>query len=1348
MFLPLAFYTLVFVSLVLGQQLVVHNSLRWQRPKIARLSQQYFWSVSNKTFALNPVDSSPLADRSPFIRYAASGLPPWLALSENPLSFSGYVPSTIAPSIIPITVTAMFGNFSVQDSFELLVSSAPEPQLALSLSSQFVESNPAISSAFVVNPSSALAPYFSTDTALEDKAGLRIPPGWSFSIGLDALTFSPWPLFYTVTLASGDPLPDWLHYDAVSYTFGGVAPSVSNRSLEIVLSVSDVEGYSTSASDSFWLTVAAHELKLLNATQGILRNATLGDELELYVLDGSEANPLLGEVLWDATPIPLQGIRGVIANDTVLSSHSLSNRGYFASSVILTEVGASLPLQVMDLQGLVVLTQLHLMPVSSFFDIPSQDTLGRIGATMVTNRMFTFRHLYSQPLNLSLSPFVSLRGQDQLRDGTVTLQFTIDSPLPGFDIAIDSNPLTPTSHDFGGAVEAVLVRSIGLDGKRKQPQHRLDATYRREESTFLADLSLSTLFSPKSDSATDPRPSTLNITVKAYSSETRAISRLQFILLFEDEASCSSPERTCLPFPSPTPTADPGSERQSRKAGTIIGVVFACILVLIFVGVCLYIRRRRNLARSNGKKSREKPQPDILESSRNGSTPTMNMPSTLEKGAGGKLVPALTPRKSDGQTPHKWESIRAESEQSKDLAPPSDRSMLGPTSDTSGSRYEEGSAGETDVTRHGRYIAMGPSACDEGSSLQAHASFLHTGRGSAPSSDSEVNSSGNDRRRSVTKEEFFSMIGKSSTKSPQPQTIEDSYPPPLPSKITLNASVTSPMGGSHTSRGLSLDGGAPSPLLVVNGSIKEDQGLHSSYPLAMIQAARQPSDDGGAGFTVGTAVIYPRESRPVGTELLSEGYLGTALATQFEDSSDLHNLSQSLVDHNTGIKQIHEKSSYRASVSVSSMSHPHHGYPRDENPSSSSPVSSGDRSIGSQDTFGQGVVAQETPWRRADFSRARILERSTPQPASAGHHRKAVYFDENRQEQSLSSQDSTESVVLLTTAALAIRSSSGVKRAPSPQSSRSIRCGVSSPLSHFQEENHIPRHGSSSNARLVQFCNEYQYEAGSSNDSEPSSGVRRHSVYQGKREKSQKVMVRGTRGTPPTAWPPVDTREMATVSAISNGSSISHLSCDNEGGNSRGVDIGLLNDSTAALGIHYADHATDLTDNSDPIVVPREADPSASSHHLKPAPPTKRPTQYFDPAESSVSASNSSDPSTDSAVIRHHQGVERVLVGFKESFNFTAPMHFPGLSAGSSSRAHIMSLIGKESPSGSKWHLRAQAVDGGDLPSWLNFDDRGAEFWGIPEGAVGKNGIDVVVLLCKGGSSRLVAQFTLVIVGH
>lgn len=113
--------------------------------------------------------------------------------------------------------------------------------------------------------------------------GVRVPPGWSFSIGLlhpfvyPEGTNENRPIYHSACLEDGSALPQWLGFDSDTVTFNGYSPATSDESetqlFHIKLMASDIDGHSD-VEQGFNLTVGLHSLELrgsvpqLNVTAG------------------------------------------------------------------------------------------------------------------------------------------------------------------------------------------------------------------------------------------------------------------------------------------------------------------------------------------------------------------------------------------------------------------------------------------------------------------------------------------------------------------------------------------------------------------------------------------------------------------------------------------------------------------------------------------------------------------------------------------------------------------------------------------------------------------------------------------------------------------------------------------------------------------------------------------------------------------------------------------------------------------------------------------------------------------------------------------------------------------------
>jgi axial budding pattern protein 2 len=178
------------VAPILAGSVSVQIPVEDQLSLIARVNQPYRWTISSKTF---------LTSNGPLI-YSISRLPKWLIFDPATLSFQG-IPGPKDQGHLELEITATDATKSSASSiFTISVSSRSPPTLHKPISKQLYTSNPSLSSVFLPSPHSAM---LSSGNPV-----LRIPPGWSFSVGFDGSTYQTTSsLFYDARLADGSPLP-------------------------------------------------------------------------------------------------------------------------------------------------------------------------------------------------------------------------------------------------------------------------------------------------------------------------------------------------------------------------------------------------------------------------------------------------------------------------------------------------------------------------------------------------------------------------------------------------------------------------------------------------------------------------------------------------------------------------------------------------------------------------------------------------------------------------------------------------------------------------------------------------------------------------------------------------------------------------------------------------------------------------------------------------------------------------------------------------------------------------------------------------------------------------------------
>ncbi|KDN37807.1 hypothetical protein K437DRAFT_35087 [Tilletiaria anomala UBC 951] len=258
--------------------LTVNNSLASQLPELGHAGQPFQWTFSDNTFTDDSKPNGPPAG----LTYEVDGLPPWCKFDPAQRSFSGTPQNTdLGKSWITLTANDAAAQ-SDSDGFMLSVIRAPAPTLAMPLPQQL----PVASS---LGPANILA-----------DGAQHIPLGWSFSIGFNGDTFTlpdGSDVYLSAKLATGAPLPGWLHFSADTNTFFGVAPTQpgpEGASFDVVMTGSNLPGYG-GPTTSFTIVVSQHALTLGGPLRSV--NATVGDSFRYSIptsglkLDGRQSPP-------------------------------------------------------------------------------------------------------------------------------------------------------------------------------------------------------------------------------------------------------------------------------------------------------------------------------------------------------------------------------------------------------------------------------------------------------------------------------------------------------------------------------------------------------------------------------------------------------------------------------------------------------------------------------------------------------------------------------------------------------------------------------------------------------------------------------------------------------------------------------------------------------------------------------------------------------------------------------------------------------------------------------------------------------------------------------------------------
>jgi axial budding pattern protein 2 len=226
--------------------LTVNLPLQDQLAPTARVGQPYSWTFSNRSFT---VDSG-----ATLVLYCV--WTPLLVVFQPGNPYIQWHTICNDEGLPRINVTARQGSSSatVSSYFSICVSSYAAPTLNVPLETQFQQSNPSLSSVFVLDSTSALfldgllCVYLRLGPSVLDS---RATPSATLSVMRSRKQMVQLP-------------PSWLRFDNVSGTLSGVAPYIRSSDPPTVIPLSlhgiDQNGYS-SAQSPFDVVVAAHELR-------------------------------------------------------------------------------------------------------------------------------------------------------------------------------------------------------------------------------------------------------------------------------------------------------------------------------------------------------------------------------------------------------------------------------------------------------------------------------------------------------------------------------------------------------------------------------------------------------------------------------------------------------------------------------------------------------------------------------------------------------------------------------------------------------------------------------------------------------------------------------------------------------------------------------------------------------------------------------------------------------------------------------------------------------------------------------------------------------------------------------
>ena len=395
--------------------------LNCQLPPIACVDKPYSWTFAEGTF---------LSSRNGPLVYSAFALPTWLSFDSATRTFTG------TPALddegtprIKVLATDPETSDSASSSLSLCVTPNPSPVvLSKPLSSQFKsQDNPSLGSVFVLSEVISALQRTQNPT-------LRIPPGWSFSIGFDGDTFTGVDdARYAVLQADGSPLPPWIAFNPDEITLDGVTPPLDefpNPYLSLALHISDRSGFSV-AFELFDVVIAAHEL---HASMTSLPTINITSSTTLDVLLNSQI--YFDGVFVDNSPLDLQNL---VSLEIDVSQYNWLH--YDADSRHLTgqlpdDFGTHnatvFPVTLNTVYNQTLHTQVQLASVPSYF---SQDPLPQISAAL------------GKDLNFCLTSFFS------------------NATLGDVELTASYEPADASSYLYFDTASAVLSGSIPSPGK-------------------------------------------------------------------------------------------------------------------------------------------------------------------------------------------------------------------------------------------------------------------------------------------------------------------------------------------------------------------------------------------------------------------------------------------------------------------------------------------------------------------------------------------------------------------------------------------------------------------------------------------------------------------------------------------------------------------------------------------------------------------------------------------------------------------------------------------------------------------------------------------------------------------
>ena len=237
-----------------------------QQPPVARVDTPFLFTLLPST--INSTTGT--------VSYTTSEMPPWLSFNTGSTAFYG-TPSSSDEGQQNVTLTITDSTGSVDTWFNLIVTEYTQP---------------AVHQGFPTQISNDSVAELASVARLPSGSGVIIPPYWSFSLGFLWETFRlsrtdpvNGDLFFAARERGMTTLPDWLSFNNLTMTFGGVAPA--EGTFTIVATGTDFWGY-TGAQTSFVIQVGQGEGIEINREANFTDIMTVSRAEVDYQVDVSE----------------------------------------------------------------------------------------------------------------------------------------------------------------------------------------------------------------------------------------------------------------------------------------------------------------------------------------------------------------------------------------------------------------------------------------------------------------------------------------------------------------------------------------------------------------------------------------------------------------------------------------------------------------------------------------------------------------------------------------------------------------------------------------------------------------------------------------------------------------------------------------------------------------------------------------------------------------------------------------------------------------------------------------------------------------------------------------------------